>query len=90
MKLKFAKSGLDLISISRITRYCNESPCLIWPTLWNVNVTITSVSYFALILNVVNLIKNLERENIKIALKFVKKIGYEIYANFILHLYGYF
>jgi len=36
MTLKFTKSGLDLISISRFTSYCNEWPRLIWPTLYNI------------------------------------------------------
>jgi len=34
MTLKFAKSGLDLISISRVTSCCNEWPRVIWPTLY--------------------------------------------------------
>jgi len=32
--LMFAKSGLDLIRISRVTSYGNEWPRLIWPTLY--------------------------------------------------------
>jgi len=32
--LKFAKSGLDLITISSVTSYWNEWPRLIWPTLY--------------------------------------------------------
>jgi len=35
MMLKCAKSGLDLISMSRVTSYWNEWPRLIWPTLYN-------------------------------------------------------
>jgi len=36
MTLKFAKCGLDLISISRVTSHWNEWPHFIWPTLYHI------------------------------------------------------
>jgi len=36
-----AKSGLDLISISRVTNYWNEWPRLTWPILYSEELSVT-------------------------------------------------